>query len=121
MREAILVTGLKTQRVRCGKEVEYRVFDPTPLFATDDTMLCPNEAIDIQSRIVPVSEIWKNGNPKLYIAYSHEVEELLGVPINAIIKAREQAQEHADSLQREVNGLKGMTRWQHIKAALRIS
>ena len=33
MREAILVTGLKTQRVRCGKEVEYQIYDP--LFATD--------------------------------------------------------------------------------------
>ena len=28
MREAILVTGLKTQRVRCGKEVEYQIYDP---------------------------------------------------------------------------------------------
>ena len=117
MREAILVTGLKTQRVRCGKEVEYQIYDP--LFATDGNMLCPTETVDIQSRIVPVSEIWRNGNPKLYIAYSHEVEELLGVPINAIIHQGELVAKRANRLEVEVDSLKGMTRWQHIKAALR--
>ena len=118
MRKAILVTGLKTTEVLCGREARYRVFEPLPLFATDGAMLHPTETIDVQERIVPVTEIWKNGNPILYVAYTHEVEELLQVPINCIIAEKRRCQERADSLQLKVNRLEGMTPYQHIKSAL---
>lgn len=116
MREATLVTGLKMERVRIGadNEVRYRTMEMMPLFASDGAMLFPEKTINVVDGIVPVTRFcYGNGKPDLYVAYSHEVEEILGIPFQVILKEKEAALKERDRL-------RSMTAWQHIKKAYRL-
>ena len=77
-------------------------------------MLIPTEEISVTERIVPITQFcYGNGKPDLYVAYSQEVEELLGMPFRIILKEKSDAIAEADRL-------RNLTAWEHIKSAYRI-
>ena len=82
----------------------------------------------IQEKYVPVTTFFNlnreksyrntNFNPKydrVMIAYSEEVEELLGVPIRLLIKEKQQAVNRSDKLTSELNQYKSMNFWKRLK------
>ena len=115
MKTAILVTGLKTELVRRTDFARYHpVSELRPLLATDGQLLETCEPITVTERIVPITQFcFGNGNPDLYVAYSHEVEELLGIPFRIILQEKATAE-------REARQLRSMTAWQHIKIAFNL-
>lgn len=84
-----------------------------PFIATDGEMLTPTE-VTVTERVVPITQFCRPGHPDLYIAYTEEVEEMLGVPIRVILKEKDEA---ISALER----LRSMTAWQHIKAAWKLA
>ena len=111
MREATFVRGLVIERVRMVNrdELRYQMWDRLPSVASDGTLLLTEDTG--QERIIPITEFcYGNGKPTVYLAYSEEVESLLGLPFRVILKEKEQAIA-------ERNRLLDMTAWQHIKKA----
>jgi len=76
--------------------------------------------LTVEHVVVPITQFCRPGRPDVYIAYSREVEELLGVPIRTLITEKDEAIASLNNFRHEVAKLRGMTPWQHIKAALRI-
>lgn len=115
MKEAILVTGLVTRRVRMGEFAHYHYLSNfPPLIATDGVVLEPMKEVTVEERIVPITQFcYGNGRPDLYVAYSHEIEELLGIPFQVILKEKETALG-------EAKRLRSMSAWEHIKAAYKL-
>ena len=113
--EAILVTGLVTQRVMRRDFATYHTCGSVrPLIASDGQLLETMEEVTVQQQIVPITQFcFGNGNPNLYVAYTEEVEQLLGIPFRIIL--REKADAEAENRR-----LRGLTAWQHIKAAYNI-
>ncbi len=88
MKRATLITGLVYEIVplASGQEyVEYVVHHgvlPVTHVQDSDSVLLTGS---VQSRAVPVSRVcFSDERPDLYVAYSEEVERLLGAPIRAI-------------------------------------
>lgn len=92
-------------------------FDMPALMATDGEMLIPFEEMTITESVVPVTEFCINGKRDIYIAYSREVEELLGIPIEIILREKDAAIAAKDRAIISLNRLQAMTAWQHIKEA----
>jgi hypothetical protein len=88
MQKAILVTKLVYEEVpvlRGGDYVEYLIrggnLGYAPIVNSDAVLLIEK----VYRNVVPVNEVcFTDGRPRLYIAYSEEVERLLGVPVRAI-------------------------------------
>ena len=112
MKMATLVTGLQKQAVYRGETARYISHTmPYPLMATDGELLMPTEEITVKERIVPITQFcYGNGKPDLYVAYSHEVEEILGIPFRIILKERSDAFA-------ENERLRSLSAWDHIKTA----
>jgi hypothetical protein len=88
MQKAILVTKLVYEEVPVlsgGDYVEYIVRGGNPGYASIvnyDAVLLTEK---VYCNVVPVNEVcFADGRPRLYVAYSEEVERLLGVPVRAI-------------------------------------
>ena len=81
-----------------------------PFLATDGEMLIAPEELTVTERIVPITQFCRPGHPDLYIAYTEEVEELLGVPIRVLLKEKDEAIAALDRF-------RSMTPWQYIKCA----
>ena len=113
MRQATLIIGLETRIVYCGQDVRYYTTGPLdyPLMASDGEI--STEKMTVPEKIVPITQFCRPGKPDVYIAYSEEVEELLGVPIRCILKENDAAIAQAAAL-------RSMTAWQHIKVAWRL-
>jgi hypothetical protein len=109
MKQATLILGLKTTVVLRTDAARYYNWSQ-PLVATDGSMLVPTESIAVEERIIPISQFCRPGKPDLYIAYSEEVEELLGVPFRTIYKEVQETRE-------EISRLRSLTWWEHIKCA----
>ena len=89
MRKAILVRGLITEEVHSQKYAEYystRAWPWRVPVKGEDTMLLLDKNIACDHHIVPVHRFCRTGNLDTYVAYSHEIEELLGIPIQAMTK-----------------------------------
>jgi hypothetical protein len=87
MIEAKLVRGLVVERVldEDPDKLEYSYYDHVS-FATDGkVVLHPKSQKEIRKG-VPVIELCNYGKHNVYVAYSDEVEELIGVPIRTIMK-----------------------------------
>ena len=108
--EAVLIKGLVTERIyRLDKNARYFTLpELRPFIASDDNLLAAES--NITEHVVPITQFCRPGRPDIYIAYSHEVEDFLGVPISVLIK--EKAQAYA-----ELQRLRSLTAWQHIKKA----
>ena len=113
MKTAILITGLVKERVfRTDAAHYHQMSELRPFVATDGKMLVSPE-MTVTEKVVPITQFCRPGRPDLYIAYSEEVEELLGVPIRVILKEKDEALA-------ELFKWRSMTAWQHIKAAWRV-
>ena len=113
MKSATLITGLTKQRIlRTDHARYYHVPELRPFIATDGEMFAPTE-MEVTERVVPITHFCRPGHPDLYIAYSEEVEELLGVPIRVILKEK-------DAAISELHILRSLTAWQHVKAAWKL-
>ena len=122
MRKGTLITGLElTEVVINGTEVRYPVWDLPPIFTTDDKLLTPLSECCVQEVVVPITQFCKPGKPDVYIAYSKEVEELLGMPFSMILREKASALQARELAVRKVSKLEAMTAWEHIKAAWRIA
>ena len=113
---ATLITGLVMQRVIMGRNASahyYTVPELGPLIASDGEILALTEPMKITERVVPITKVCSRGKSDLYIAYSEEVEELLGVPVRVILKEK-------DAAYAELNRLRSMSAWEHIKTAYRL-
>jgi hypothetical protein len=114
MRQAILITGLETSFVRIDKSARYyQQIALRPLMATDGEILIPEEELTVTEKVVPITQFCRPGRPDVYIAYSEEVEDMLGVPFRVMLKEKEQALAEAERL-------RNLTAWQHIKRAWQI-
>ena len=113
MKSATLITGLvKTQVFRIDRACYYQLRELSMFQATDGEMLASPE-MTITERVVPITQFCRPGRPDLYIAYTEEVEELLGVPIRILLKEKDEAIS-------ALHTLRSMTPWQHIKTAWEI-
>lgn len=114
MRTATLITGLKTCQVRCDRFARYHeVVGLQPLIASDGEMLLADLKTTVTERIVPITQFCRPGKPNLYIAYSQEVEDLLGVPIRVLLQEK-------DAAYAALNRLENMTVWEHAKLAWKL-
>ena len=87
MRKAILVRGLITEEVHSQKYAEYystRAWPWRVPVKGEDTMLLLNTDIAHEHHVVPVHRFCQTGKPDTYVAYSHEIEKLLGIPIQSM-------------------------------------
>jgi hypothetical protein len=121
MRKATLITGLETQMVmmhHVDEGARYHVMPPMrPLIASDGAMSEPFEEMTVTEQVVPITHLCQPGKPDLYIAYSEEVEELIGMPFRTILREKNQAQAALQTALNTVHELRSMTAWQHIKEA----
>lgn len=70
------------ERVEVWKQAFYPPY-PSRIQGTDDYLVSD---FPIEREIIPVLQFCKAGGPDLLVAYSSEVEELLGVPIRTLSK-----------------------------------
>lgn len=119
MHDAILITGLKTQRIRRIKHAQYYDMQHLcPLMASDGEIFISEEAV--KRRVVPITQFcYGRGKPDVYLAISHEVEDLLGVPFNIVLKERGEFAAECSRLRGEVARLKAVTLWRHLKAVVK--
>lgn len=128
MRRVKVVTGLKVEERWAGdcvevfKQVFYPPY-PTNIRGTDDFLISD---FPIEREIIPVLPFCTRGKPDLLVAYSAEVEEILGVPIRALSKEndelrlvardiRDQANATYYTVAKTVYKYKHMSLWQRIK------
>ena len=90
MRRVKFIKELIIEEVLAGPYVEYyeRSFDFSRCaLIGDDEVIGP---LDVATRhIVPVTQFCSTGKPDLFIAYSKQVEELLGIPFRVILDEKE--------------------------------
>lgn len=90
MRKATLVRGLILEEVHSQKYAEYYSTSTSKWPWTvpvkgEDTVLLLHEYENVPIKhVVPIHRFCQSGKPDTYIAYSHEIEELLGLPIRAM-------------------------------------
>ena len=138
MRRVKVITGLKIEERFAGDHVEVwkQVFYPpypTRIQGTDDFLVSD---FPIEREIIPVLTFCKTGKPDVFVAYSSEVEELLGVPIrklskenaglhDVVLRTKAKVNEHARAANKwhsfftasedKLRGYMYMTFWQRIK------
>lgn len=103
-----VVTNLEIQKVPAeGDRIELHTMDS--LFS------------EIESHVVPVSRVCRTGHPDLFIAYSPQVEEKLGVPIRAILREAEasrlawnSARDHMLRLQNRITEARFLDRLKYL-------
>ena len=128
MRRVKVITGLKIEERFAGDHVEVwkqAFYPPYPsrIQGTDDYLVSD---FPIEREIVPVLRFCKAGKPGLLVAYSSEVEELLGVPIRTLSKenaalrsavggTRSTANAKIHAALKTLHRYRYMTFWQRIK------
>ena len=81
--------------------IEYYQHQPAcPIKWSDTVMLLEHEQT-VKRLVAPINHISGTGRKDVFIAYSEEVEELLGIPIRAILKRVEVA-ESATKQERDI-------------------
>ena len=89
MQKVTLITGLKkefVQKMHGRDYVEYRSFNPEemiPIRGSDDVLV--SDTFTVRTFSVPIFRLCQHGRDDVYIAYSEEVENDLGIPIRTIL------------------------------------
>ena len=118
MREVIFISGFKKELIRAWDYVEYYQAPPLHTMAMDNSLLAIDESTTITRKIAPVSHFVIGGRKDVYIAYSDEIEELIGIPINILQSQLENAQKNelrlsmkCGVLQKTENTINSMSWW----------
>jgi hypothetical protein len=94
-RKVLFIRDLVVEEVHIADVHEYAYYGRTtqPVLFGHDAVAVSEVVCD--KKIVPFNQICQEGKPDLFIAYSEEVEELLGQPIRAIKAQADYAQKQA--------------------------
>lgn len=94
-----IVMGLKTcEGARCSFD-EIRYFAPErplPIATSADFVLPDLEDFQVQEKIVPIIRLCEVGRPDVLVALTEEVENLLGVPVRALVRRTKEAEFQAE-------------------------
>jgi len=95
MKTAIFIEDLIVKKVMATDYYEYHPHTVPEFTARCEDIILESfdETEAFKRKIVPINRICSSTKPDLYIAYSEEVEELLGVPIRAILDKAEAIQQ----------------------------
>lgn len=115
MRTAHFVSRLIVEEVRDLSSVRYyeHVMPEFPIVATDGAVLDIEHAVT--EHIAPVYHICRTGRQDLYVAYSKQVEELLGIPIRLLVEEKESARGETRRLQERLWMVAGLSFWLRLK------
>jgi len=93
-------------------EVPYYGEKEIPYFSAHIPNLVPfNRGViacdtNVTKHYVPVTDLYKEGNPYIAIAYTKEFEEICEIPIRILIKEKDEAVAVRDALSDEIRHLK---------------
>lgn len=123
MREIKFIRNVEIDLLPMGNpdEVRYHMMGPVPPLPVmpddhDPEFLLADYTIETQ--VVPVHYLRtgnRNVRDDMYIAYSKEVQELLGMPFDIIRKEKEQMYKHNAVLDAKLYRVKTAKVWQRIK------
>jgi hypothetical protein len=117
MREVTFIESFNTRTVYAGDVVEYQSMGYAPNVAIGtDTFL---ESVPIKTEIAPVTRICSSAKPDVFIAYSREVEEIIGVPIRVIIEKSESCEKSLHRAKIWQARIFSMSVWDRIKAVFK--
>lgn len=128
MKYVTFISGLKIEKVpHFGRdELAYQLL---PNFLDDGSFMGMSSTGAVHTRTVPIFEMFGLGRDDGYIAYSEEVEKLLGIPIRTLVadlvtrkRLVSEAQRELDSAQKyyrqlysRLTALRNANLWQRIK------
>jgi hypothetical protein len=117
MREVTFIESFNIRTVMAGDIFEYQLMGEVPNIAIGtDTFL---ESVPIETKIAPVTRLCDSAKPDVFIAYSQEVEDTLGIPIKIIIDRSKECHAELYNLQIWQSGILRMTMWDRIKAVFK--
>ena len=112
MRKVTFIRGLLIEEIFAQDVVEYVDF-AEPRKRVGGVVLNTK----FEKKIIPVSEFrFECGTKDLYIAYSEEVERILGIPIRLLIEGAKSAEATANRLRSKIEAIKALSRWQRFKS-----
>jgi len=94
-----IVMSLRTcEGVRCSSdEVRYFVTErPLSIATSEDFVLPELEDFQVQEKIVPIIHLCEVGRPDVLVALTEEAENLLGVPVRALVQRTKEAEFQAE-------------------------
>lgn len=104
------VSGLRTELVPQYDHGTVRYHEMKHPFAVSNTsVLDLTEAV--QTKIATVFQICEIGKRDVYVAYSEEVEKLLGIPIRCILKEKNNALAESKRYRSRLWAIHGMSFW----------
>lgn len=119
MRRAKFIAGFVIHEVMATKDYRYvSRYSERPLaIASDGECLLSPEGFTVDERVVPITQFCRPGRPDLYVAYSEEVEDLLGIPIRCILREKDEARAALSAAHAVIDGHNSLSAWGHLKLA----
>lgn len=116
MRYVNFVSGLRVEEVpHVGKQdMEYFSLS-NPVLLDDGTALGASFSTAYERRIVPIIQMCGLGAENVFVAYSDEVEELLGIPIRTLVAERDNFKRNANQYRLRYNHEYAMSRLSYGK------
>ena len=113
MKMVNFVSGLRTSLVPCydAETIRYHEMQ-RPIPVSDYKVLDLTETV--QTRVATVFHICAIGKKDVYVAYSEEVERLLGIPIRCIVKEKTVAVAESNRYQSRLRMISGMSTWKRL-------
>ena len=98
MKRVKFVESLNVKEVAVGSCVDmmrYATLEECAPIDGTDRILAP---VKTNTRVVPIHQFCESGKPDIFIAYSKEVEELLGMPFNVLHNDLKEAKAYSERI-----------------------